>query len=84
MPIYDYRCVDCDVVSQFERPLGDLDDQFCPECGGVSKRVFQIFEKQPEIGGGACSSHDDIDGIVADLDSIFAKSDPSLASPLNT
>lgn len=62
MPVYDYRCYECDAVSQFEMPLGSLDDQVCPECGGVAKRVFQIFETPPKIGGGACSQDGFDDG----------------------
>lgn len=52
---YDYRCTECDEISQFELPLGCLDDQTCPKCGAVAKRVFQVFETPPKIGGGACS-----------------------------
>lgn len=56
MPRYDYRCTACDEVFPIERPLGYLDDELCPVCGEVAKRVFQVFEKQPRLGGGACSS----------------------------
>lgn len=52
---YDYRCIECDEISQFELPLGCLDEQVCPKCGSVARRVFQVFETPPKIGGGACS-----------------------------
>jgi len=72
MPNYDYRCVACDALSTHERPLGDLEDQECPQCGAVSKRVFQVFKKQPEIGGGACSSHGESGGVIASLEDVLA------------
>lgn len=71
MPVYDYRCTSCDEVFQVEGPLGYLDEEVCPTCGGASKRIFQVFEKQPEIGGGACSTHEDIDGIVANMETLL-------------
>jgi len=61
MPKYDYRCTACDKVFQIERPLGYLDEEECLSCGGTSRRIFEVFEKQPEIGGGACSSHKGFD-----------------------
>jgi putative FmdB family regulatory protein len=61
MPQYDFRCIACDEVFPLERPLGYLEDESCPFCGSVARRVFQVFEKQPELGGGACSSHQEND-----------------------
>lgn len=55
MYLYDYRCSKCEQVSQFLLPLGSLDDQTCPYCGAVAKRIFTVFETPPKIGGGACS-----------------------------
>ena len=72
MPLYDFRCTACDNVFEVDRDLGYLDDENCPQCKAVSKRVFVIFEKQPEIGGGACSSHDNIDGVVADMERLVS------------
>lgn len=72
MPTYDYRCTACDEVFQVDRVLGYLDDEACPQCDAVSKRVFQVFEQQPEIGGGACSSHKNIEGIVANMEGLLA------------
>lgn len=57
MPAYDFKCAECGESFQLERPLGYLDTEPCPQCGGTLHRVFQVFEKTPEIGGGACSSH---------------------------
>ena len=72
MPDYDFRCTACDNVFQVDRPLGYMDDEACPQCEAVAKRVFQIFEKHPEIGGGACSSHGNTEGIVANMESLLA------------
>jgi len=73
MPVYDYRCRSCDYVFELERPLGYLDDEACPQCGSVSKRVFQVYEEQPELGGGSCSTHSNMNGILADMESLLAE-----------
>ena len=52
---YDYRCSECGEVSKFLLPLGSLDDQECPRCGAVAKRIFAVFETPPKLGGGSCS-----------------------------
>jgi len=71
MPNYDYRCTKCDEVFPIERDLGYLNDEECPHCKAVAKRIFVVFEKQPEIGGGACSSHANIDGVVAKMEKLL-------------
>ena len=40
MPLYDYRCKNCD--HQFEIQQAFTDDALttCPECGGALKKVF--------------------------------------------
>jgi putative FmdB family regulatory protein len=40
MPIYDYRCVDCDERFEVSRPMGSASDPCCPSCGKQAKRVF--------------------------------------------
>ena len=75
MPIYDYRCTSCNLVFQVEKPLGCLDEEACRECGGVAKRVFQIFENPPEIGGGACATHGQSEKILEDLAEFLAERD---------
>jgi len=57
VPLYSYHCNACDVTFEVDRPLGHLDKEACPHCKDESSRVFEVFEKPPEIGGGACSSH---------------------------
>lgn len=43
MPIYEYKCPDCDVVVEKMRKISERDDQtICIECGGEMK--FGIFE----------------------------------------
>ncbi|MDR2107950.1 MAG: zinc ribbon domain-containing protein [Coriobacteriales bacterium] len=60
MPNYDFRCTSCDTVFLLERPLGHCDDESCPHCGSVAKRVFQVFEKQPSLGcdKGGCDDNE--------------------------
>lgn len=40
MPAYDFKCTDCDCVIEVIRPVGEAVAEPCPECGGVTKRVF--------------------------------------------
>jgi len=39
MPIYTYRCVDCNTVQEELRRVSDMDEvRLCPECTGEMKR----------------------------------------------
>jgi hypothetical protein len=56
------------MVFGIEREFGYLDDEICPECGGVSKRIFEVFEKQPSMGcGSSCEEeHDSTVSLVSE------------------
>ncbi len=39
MPLYEYRCPDCDETFDLFRPLADRDQPIsCPRCGGMRAR----------------------------------------------
>lgn len=41
MAIYDFRCLECNVVFEVERPMKEASEPaFCPECDGDLKRVY--------------------------------------------
>jgi putative FmdB family regulatory protein len=40
MPAYDFRCPECDIVVEVTRKAGDVEPELCPECGGLTKRIF--------------------------------------------
>lgn len=43
MPIYEYKCPDCDVIIEKMRKISERDEEvICVECGGEMK--FGIFE----------------------------------------
>ena len=59
MPIYEYRCQDCD--SQFEKFLRSMFSQetiTCPDCGGqhVAKALSLIGATSSSGSGGASSA----------------------------
>lgn len=45
MPIYEYRCSQCDTVfEEFVRSVTRLREVVCPECGGVqAERSLSVF-----------------------------------------
>ena len=40
MPLYDYRCKDCDHQFEIQQAFTDDAPTTCPECGGTLKKVF--------------------------------------------
>ncbi len=59
MPIYEYRCQDCD--SQFEKFLRSMFSQetiTCPDCGGqhVAKALSLIGATSSGTSGGSSSA----------------------------
>lgn len=40
MPVYDYRCTECNERFEVSRPMGTSQAENCPSCGSVAKRVF--------------------------------------------
>jgi len=33
MPFYDYRCGECDTISEFSKRINDPHPTICPKCG---------------------------------------------------
>jgi putative FmdB family regulatory protein len=64
MPIYEYRCPDCDIVFSERRRMSEADDPVvCPECGkSKASRVLSLFAAHSSNGGviagsgGSCGS----------------------------
>jgi putative FmdB family regulatory protein len=57
MPIYLFRCADCDVEHEELLDLGETGDRSCPECGGVAKHRFaRIAVKYADWGFSATDS----------------------------
>ncbi len=48
MPIYHYRCADCEAISEVWAKISDPPPETCPECGGsrlsktVSRTAFKL------------------------------------------
>ncbi len=40
MPLYDYRCPECDVTFEVTRSADSASAVCCPTCEGPAKRVF--------------------------------------------
>lgn len=40
MPVYDFRCVECDERFEVTRSMGTTANECCPSCGSPAKRVF--------------------------------------------
>ncbi len=72
MPIYEYKCPQCDVKFEKMRPFSQSDaEALCPSCGVGGKRLVSMFAaisrgsdgySAPIAGGGhscsACSATD--------------------------
>lgn len=57
MPIYLFRCKDCDVEHEELLALGETGDRSCPECGGrATHRFARIAVKYEGWGFSATDS----------------------------
>ena len=63
MPIYEYRCVDCDSKFDKRMSMAASDSRVsCPECGAEARRLLSVFAafRKGESGqvaaiGGGCA-----------------------------
>jgi putative FmdB family regulatory protein len=61
MPIYEYRCLDCQGAFELIRPIKEADSNLnCPFCQGTNtKRQLSLFnassDGQSITSGGGCS-----------------------------
>ncbi len=64
MPIYEYRCLACDVRFDLMRPMSKADAMAdCPQCGEPAGRCAALFAARRSNGravagseGGGCAS----------------------------
>jgi len=58
MPLYEYRCADCDVVFEKLRPMSQADVPVaCPHCGGMNtSRMLSLFAAVSKGEGGETHS----------------------------
>ncbi len=63
MPLYEYRCVECETRFDALRAMSKLDDPIaCPKCGSEhTRRMISLFSAIGDDGvitgsGGSCSS----------------------------
>jgi putative FmdB family regulatory protein len=40
MPLYDYRCAQCEKTTEVRHGFNDTHSDPCPHCGGSMSRVF--------------------------------------------
>ena len=40
MPIYEYQCEKCGVVTDIKHGFKETNEETCPKCGGTLKRLF--------------------------------------------
>lgn len=49
MPLYEYRCPDCDRIDERLRRYEDRDSKAnCPTCGGRAERIISAHHRQPD------------------------------------
>jgi putative FmdB family regulatory protein len=58
VPIYEFRCADCEAVFEALRPVGDSGaDLRCPKCrSGSVEKIFSVFAAGSGSGGKTASS----------------------------
>lgn len=58
MPLYDYRCTECDHRFEQLRSISQKDEATCPKCGGKVKRVYEgKCAFGAKAGGSGCSGN---------------------------
>jgi putative FmdB family regulatory protein len=57
MPIYEYRCSQCDTTFSRLQAIGQSDGKLaCPECGGEARRILSTFCSSTPSSSAAASS----------------------------
>ena len=63
MPLYEYKCLDCETLFDALRGMSEADDPItCPQCGGEeTQRVISLFSAVGDQGiiageGSSCAS----------------------------
>lgn len=63
MPVYDFRCRDCEHTFEAWRPVDRRDDAPCPECGSANTRramprVYAYVKGAPAAADDGCGAED--------------------------
>lgn len=59
MPIYEFRCQECEKVSEFQLKLADPHPQDCPLCGRPAlKKIMSLPSFQLKGGGWYAEAYD--------------------------
>ena len=58
MPLYEYRCDECDETFEVLRRITEKDDARCPSCERPARKLLSGFA----VGGGGASSDAGISG----------------------
>jgi putative FmdB family regulatory protein len=57
MPIYEYRCTQCDTTFSRLQPIGHGSNELtCPECAGKAKRILSTFSSASAGSAGTSSA----------------------------
>jgi putative FmdB family regulatory protein len=57
MPLYEYKCDQCEKVFEELMPLGGDDAPACPACGSErTRKQMSLFGGLGQKGGGSCAS----------------------------
>jgi len=51
MPLYEYKCEKCEVVSEHYTPSYDKTENVCPMCGEKSVRVDKVYANRFTLQG---------------------------------
>lgn len=52
MPIYDYKCEECEIVEELLQSMNDTNIPKCPKCNKPMERVFSRGTSFRLAGGG--------------------------------
>jgi putative FmdB family regulatory protein len=58
MPIYDYRCEDCqELYEVYHKVREDSDDVVCPRCASHRHKKLMSVPAAPSVSGGSAESY---------------------------
>ncbi len=82
MPIYEFRCQECNKVSEFQLKIADPHPKDCPGCGQAGlKKIMSLPAFQLKGGGWYADSYDGRSNKKADPSPASAESASPSAAP---